>query len=464
MCQHPRICGGIALFAFAAVTNAGTITVNNNGDPGSGNCASTCTLRDAIATAASGDTIVFAPGLVSPITLTQGELLIGKALTITGPGAGALSISANNGSRVFNIAANVSISDLAITDGAVTGSNGTDGTSGAGESVGGACVLVANGFVAVLDRVAIRHCYATGGNGGLGFFGAPGVCINNPPPTPPTCFPGGPGGPGGDGGAATGAAIAVNGSLSLLDSSVVDAHATGGNGGTGGSGGTGTPPGSPGNGGVGGAANGGAVAISSGGSIDIFNSTIAESSGTGGNGGTGASSPPGAVNGSGGVAIGGLLYLYNNVTLADLEFSTLANGSLTGGAGTQTGAVIANAINAASTLNVFSSIVGGVQSGVNLCSGSVTAAPGSVNLSEDSSCSGFTLPATSAQLKPLDSSATPALMPIWKSPAIDAATNCQDLTSAIVTADQHGTMRPQGTKCDLGAIEADYIFVDGFGG
>jgi len=34
--------------------------------------------------------------------------------------------------------------------------------------------------------------------------------------------------------------------------------------------------------------------------------------------------------------------------------------------------------------------------------------------------------------------------------------------SQNVTGDQHGTARPQGTKCDLGAIEADYIFVDGF--
>jgi hypothetical protein len=374
---------------------------------------------------------------------------------------------------VFDIAAVATITDLTIADGAVTGGNGANGAGAAGESVGGACVLVASGVDAVLNRVAIHHCYATGGNGGLGFFGAPGVCINNPPPTPPTCFPGGPGGYGGSGGAATGAAIAVNGSLSLLDSSVMDAHATGGNGGTGGDGGPGAPPGPPGNGGVGGMANGGAVAVSSGASIDIINSTIAESSGTGGNGGAGATFPPGAVNGIGGYATGGLLYVDNGASLADLEFSTLVNGSVAGGGGAQTGAVIANAVNAGSTLTVLSSIVVGAQFNANLCYGSVTAATGSANLSEytdndvnnPSACNGFSVNATFAQtLKAIDASATPAYMPIWKSPAIDAAATCNDLTATAVSNDQHDTSRPQGSQCDLGAIEADYIFVDGFGG
>ena len=98
------------------------------------------------------------------------------------------------------------------------------------------------------------------------------------------------------------------------------------------------------------------------------------------------------------------------------------------------------------------------------------AANGSANLSEytsntvnPSSCNGFTLHATFAQtLKPLDAGATPSHMPIWHSPAIDAAATCKDLASADVTADQHGTARPQGGSCDLGAIEADYLFADGF--
>ena len=461
------VCYTFALTVMAGTANANMITVNDAGDAGPGNCTSTCTLRDAIATATSGDTITFSPSLASPIALTQGELLIAKALTITGPGAAALTISAQNASRVFDIAANATITDLGIADGAVAGSNDTNSDGGAGGSVGGACVLVDGGITAVLDRVVVRHCYATGGSGGRGADGSPGV-------GPPPAF-GGTGGTGGNGGDAVGAAVAVNGSLSLFDSSVLDAHATGGIAGNGGNGGSGTPPGFAGQGGVGGAAEGGAVAVS-GGSLRIVNSTITASSGNGGSGGAAGSGTSGFPGGIGGYAAGGLLYVDNSATLADLEFSTLVNGSVAGGAagpgGPIGGTPVANAIVAGSTLNVLSSIVVGAQSGTELCYGPVTAATGSANVSETtnntangSSCNDFSVNATLAQiLKSVDTSATPAYMPIWNSPAIDAATNCQDLASQTVTADQHGTLRPQGNACDLGAIEADYIFVDGFDG
>lgn len=470
MRQHPRICAGLALAAFAAIANATPIIVNDAGDAGPGNCATTCTLRDAIASAHAGDTISFTPGLHSPITLTKGEMLIGTALTITGPGAAALTISAGSGSRIFIIAAATTITDITIADGMVIGNNGgngTDGTGaagGSGESEGGACVLVDSGIAVVLDHVAITHCRATGGGGGTGGQGAPGVGTQM----------GGQGGSGGSGGDAVGAAIASYGSLSLLDSSVVDAHATGGSGGAGGAGGSGLPPGLGGQGGVGGAALGGAVAARNGGSLRIFNSTIAASSGNGGGGGSAGSGTSGPPGGVGGYAAGGLLYVDNGVALADLEFSTLANGSVAGGSGYIAGTPVANAINAGSTLNVLSSVVVGAQGNADLCYGPITAAAGSVNLSETtsntvnpSSCNNFSLNATLAQtLKPIDASATPAYMPIWKSPAIDAAANCQDIAGQPVTTDQHDTPRPQpqGGACDLGAIEADYIFVDGFGG
>ncbi len=96
------------------------MTVTNSNDSGPGS------LRDIINNACPGGTITFAPNLVSPITLTTGELLINKSLTITGPGANALAISGNwnhSGilpySRVFHIQPNntVSITDLAITNG-----------------------------------------------------------------------------------------------------------------------------------------------------------------------------------------------------------------------------------------------------------------------------------------------------------------------------------------------------------
>src|SRR6266550_2142551 len=67
---------------------ATTITVTSLGD-GAANAANcpgvNCRLRDAIAKAASGDTITFS--VTGTITLTSGELVINKNLTINGPGA-----------------------------------------------------------------------------------------------------------------------------------------------------------------------------------------------------------------------------------------------------------------------------------------------------------------------------------------------------------------------------------------
>ncbi|MGD0540044.1 MAG: choice-of-anchor Q domain-containing protein, partial [Tepidisphaeraceae bacterium] len=88
------------------------VTSLNDGGAGS--------LRQTISGAASGDTIQFASSLSGgTIVLTTGELVIGKSLTITGPGASSLSISGNNSSTIFAISAatTVSISGLTITDG-----------------------------------------------------------------------------------------------------------------------------------------------------------------------------------------------------------------------------------------------------------------------------------------------------------------------------------------------------------
>jgi predicted outer membrane repeat protein len=75
-----------------------TLTVTNNLDSGRGS------LRAEIAAAKAGDTINFAPNLNGQtITLTSGELLVNKNLTINGPGAGELTVSGNNASRVFDL-------------------------------------------------------------------------------------------------------------------------------------------------------------------------------------------------------------------------------------------------------------------------------------------------------------------------------------------------------------------------
>src|SRR5262245_35791909 len=63
-----------------------TLTVTSPLDDGSGG-----TLRAMIATAAPGDTIVFANSLNGQtVALAGGELLLNKSLTIQGPGASQL--------------------------------------------------------------------------------------------------------------------------------------------------------------------------------------------------------------------------------------------------------------------------------------------------------------------------------------------------------------------------------------
>jgi hypothetical protein len=70
------------------------------------------------------DTIIFAVSGI--ISLTSGELLVDKRITISGPGAASLAVDGNAKSRVFHITSRgpVSISGLTITNGNVVSENG----------------------------------------------------------------------------------------------------------------------------------------------------------------------------------------------------------------------------------------------------------------------------------------------------------------------------------------------------
>jgi predicted outer membrane repeat protein len=98
-----------------------TVTNLTDHDPGS--------LRDAIATTPPGGTVDFQAGLSGTIPLSTGELMIGKDLTVTGPGASVITVSGSHASRVFNIATTftVDISGLTIANGSVTGFNTNGG-------------------------------------------------------------------------------------------------------------------------------------------------------------------------------------------------------------------------------------------------------------------------------------------------------------------------------------------------
>jgi hypothetical protein len=72
---------GVVLGGFPASAGvAGAVTVTNTDDSGPGS------LRQAISDAQLGDSIDFALTTPATITLTSGELVITKPLTIAGPG------------------------------------------------------------------------------------------------------------------------------------------------------------------------------------------------------------------------------------------------------------------------------------------------------------------------------------------------------------------------------------------
>ncbi len=170
-----------------------TLTVLNNADSGAGS------LRDTIATATSGDRIVFDSSLRGQtIVLTGGELAIDKSLDIRGPGTDQLTVSGNNASRVFDLTRSgltVKIGGLKIADGLATQGGGIENAAsnltlsnddlsddqavgGAGTDAEGGGVF--NGNAASLrvldsvfeDNLARGGDGVSGGNAGTAYGGA----------------------------------------------------------------------------------------------------------------------------------------------------------------------------------------------------------------------------------------------------------------------------------------------------
>jgi hypothetical protein len=139
-----------------------TFTVTNTNDAGAGS------LRQAIVDAnasAAADTIVFQAGLTGTINLTTTDgntdpsaLDIADAVTITGPGAGLITVrrdpAATSNFRVFRIDApgvqSVTISGLTISGGLTNSST----TGGGGPTNDGAAILLLNDLL-TLDGVVV---------------------------------------------------------------------------------------------------------------------------------------------------------------------------------------------------------------------------------------------------------------------------------------------------------------------
>lgn len=121
-----RIVGVALLFAGlvfalgpAVPAQAANLIVSDCGDTGGAN-----QLRQKIAAAASNDTVtITCTGTIN--VSANGTLVIGKNLTINGPGAGNLAISGGDAVRVFDIGAfTANISGVSITHGKIIGFDG----------------------------------------------------------------------------------------------------------------------------------------------------------------------------------------------------------------------------------------------------------------------------------------------------------------------------------------------------
>jgi CSLREA domain-containing protein len=279
-----------------------------------------CTLREAINAAnanADANTITFASNVTGVITLHLGELMINHDLNILGPGAMVLGVNGNAANRVFNLSSGtVVISGLAITNGHILGSPGSNGATAQPGGPGGS---VLGGGIYNQATLTLSNCWISGNTAIAGNGGAGGSDdFNNQA------------GSGGAGGTAGGGGIYNGGSLVLVNCTINGNTATAGAGGP-------TPAassyfyGDASDGGAGGDGTGGGVANA--GSLAVRNCTVTANfvnGGMGAAGGSAADDGNGGAGGHGGNGLGGGLANLNNVTVASC---TLSSNTVVYGAG-----------------------------------------------------------------------------------------------------------------------------------
>jgi len=130
-----------ALLGLQAV-GAANITVTSTADNGPG------TLRAALLTASDGDTIDFALLTPAKITLTSGELVVSRGLSILGPGPSNLLIDGAHQWGVFVIQFPYGATNNAVTISGLTITNGYARNGSGGLSAEGAILTVSNCMLA----------------------------------------------------------------------------------------------------------------------------------------------------------------------------------------------------------------------------------------------------------------------------------------------------------------------------
>jgi len=144
--------GAAALALFAGPASSAvtlTVTTTDDGVAQASDCttpvANSCSLRDALAAAADGDTITFSLPATSTITMdaTQGQMVISAGVTITGSGRDDLTVDGLSATRVFYIPASVT-SDVTISGLTITGGNSGGAAGGGLYSKGSGNITISN--------------------------------------------------------------------------------------------------------------------------------------------------------------------------------------------------------------------------------------------------------------------------------------------------------------------------------
>ena len=368
---------GLASLFGVSSAYAATLTVTSTADAGPG------TLRDAVTTSASGDTIVFdCIALSCPTTITlssQGNnqgfpgptalSISSKSITVQGPANGGVTLQAAPGAssstslRHFSVdtSASLTLMDLILIGGRAIGGDGGS-CGGAGAGLGGS--IFSQGGLS-LRNVTFGNNIASGGHGGKGgqyCFGSGGGGMGGSAPS----TRGGGGGTGGDGlpgdsthGGAGGPGYGGlgGGSSGIYNSANGGAGSGGGGGGTGvgafgtwhggpgsdGGGGGGSSSGGGGAGGFGGGAGGdlsgyggyGGFGGGGGGSF-ASRATGGVGGGNGGHGYIGAYGFHRSGGGGGGGGLGGAVFVRNgtlSVQSTDANANVSGNGVGAGGGG-----------------------------------------------------------------------------------------------------------------------------------
>jgi CSLREA domain-containing protein len=454
-----------------AVVQAATLTVNSLADPGNGTCDATeCTLREAIAAAAPGDTIAFSVTGTIPLAGTQ--LTLDKQLTIAGPGSARLTVDGNYTSRVFHVipGAVVAIMDLTISNGlvvnafgggihnegvstltrAIVSNNATQNTMGPYVGHGGG---IYNRGTLTLNQTAVTANSIQSSGGGFGNFGA-GIfndvsgrlTLNQSTVSNNNSF----GGFNNFGGGI----YNWSGTLELTESTVSynSANTTGSNGAGGGVVIDGQ------NGPASGrivrstvsynranafGSTGGIGAVGTPATLDIINSTIAGNFG---------SNDGGGVIGTGGATV-------------HVSYSTIAGNQ----AGNHGGGLLENG---GAHVDVESTVIADNTAGTGgdcyIESPSLFASLGYNLIANTTGCNyppaASDLLNMAALLGPLTDNGgnTYTYALLSGSPAIDAIPEGSNGCGTDITTDQRGVSRPQGVGCDVGAFEVEAGFT--FGG